>query len=1128
MGAIRRWAAEDGGHAAITWLADLEAPGETTTYAQMDAMAGAVAAGVRARTREGDRVLLILPPGPGFVSTFLGCLYAGRIPVPVYPALDSLDGLAVIERISADCTPALAWVRDGSAGETVERVLRVPAAWLAAGNEVYLPDRELDPASIAFLQYTSGSTDDPKGVVVTHGNLAANIASIAETFRHNRDEVILSWLPAYHDMGLIGNILHPLVLGSGAILCGPTSFIRRPLSWLTAIDRLGVTTSGAPNFAYDLVVASAERRGVPEVDLSRWRIAYSGAEPVVPHTMRRFAELLGPRGFAPGALMPCYGLAEATLLVSCSEFGAGVRSRAAADGTTTVTSGPPRGCEVIIADDSGRPVPDGRIGLIRVSGPSVAAGYWGRLGDTDFAGPVPGRDGVWLHTGDLGYLADGRLHVAGRSKDVIIIHGRNHYPHDIERLAGEHFPAFRPGHVVALPGAHGAGVVIAGELRPGATLTREDSDRIAGSVADALGVPVRDVVAVPRGGIPRTTSGKIRRREARRRYEAGQYADPAVPGAVTVTGSVADLVTTAVGHPVPAGEALVDAGLDSLKAVWLCGALSSRAGIEVPLGDLLSGMTLDELSKRAGSGDPPPEPEPSPHRLSAAQLGLIFLDQMSPAGDEYVISSAWELDPACDAAAFARALREAVLAQPQLRLRVSYGADGIDVAEVPEDALRAAVAMPTQPIAEEQLEDHLERVATSAFPLATGPLVRLSHWRTPRRSVYQIAVHHLVTDLWSLGLLFEDVAARYTASRSRSGEQPPSPAPDLYPRWIADQESYLASGAARERDSYLEDLIPSGHAPLELRTDRPRGPVRDARAGQVRLTLAPGVSAALSAVDQVALLVALWGVCLHRYGGPNPALVGTPVAGRVSGRHAAVAGLCTNTAPIAVSVDPGQPLASLVSGVRAQLLAGVNAGQYPLSRAVRVLRPSRTAGRAPLIESLVTVQESPMPQLPALMGALADGAWIDVGALRLRHIPVRDRTCRYDLDLVITPGAAGGHLLTLDYAAALFDTATVEGILRTYASMVEAAVDPATVSQADVFVLSGDDRDRYRAAARTTGPEPGSTISDLIVRHAAGTPHAPAVVSEAGSVDFAGFSARVDRLAGVLGHLTTEKSGDRR
>ena len=1086
-----------------------------TTFAELDDAAGAIAAAVRAATKDGDRVLLIEPPGLEFVASFLGCLYAGRIPVPVYPMLDSADGRATIERIARDCQPALAWTWDAGVAEIASRQLGLSAEWRPAKDHRYLPQADPDAGTVAFLQYTSGSTSSPKGVMVTHGNLRANVTAIAEAFGHTQDEVILSWLPAYHDMGLIGNILHPLHLGCGAAICAPASFIRQPLSWLTAIDQLGVTTTGAPNFAYDLVAAAVERQGAPSVDLSRWRVAYSGAEPVIPETIVRFGELLGPRGFDPRAFLPCYGLAESTLLVACVEPGTGARSRPAPDGTAAVSCGPPRGCEVAITGSTGQELAPGTVGEIRVSGPSVAAGYWGRPNDEAFAGPVSGRAGSWLHTGDLGFIEGDELYVSGRIKDLIIVRGRNHHPHDIERLAARIIASFRPGYVIAFPAAAaGDGVVIIGERKPGTVMDPADVARFTRMVAESHGLAVRDVVGVPRRAIPRTTSGKLRRAAARQRYESGEYA-----AAAQAMGAedIAAIVAEALGGRPADGETLTAAGLDSLRAVWLAGALSTRAGIEVPVQELLSGLTLRQLAEwPTGRAAVPAAQDPG--RLSVAQQGLVFLDRLAPGTDQYTISAAWELDPGADAAAFEQALRSALAGQPQLARRVPDSAAALRLDLVPPPVLRDAMALAPVPVREDRLAEQLQDAAALPFRLAEGPLLRLYHWRTPARSVYQLVVHHVLTDLWSLGLLFRDVAARYAATLARVEAEEgtaASPAADPYAFYVAEQEEYLRSQAAAERDQYLRTLIPPGQGPLGIRADHPRGPQRDPEAASVRLELPREVGTGLERTDYVALLTGLWGACLHRYGPAGPVVVGVPVAGRPAGHHAMIAGLCTNTVPVAVAVDPAQPLDQLVRGIREQLLAGVGHGLYPLARAVEAVRPSRAAGRMPLVETLVTVQESPLREIPGLMAALAGEEWVELGPLRLRPVTVPRRTCRYDLDLVVTPCGAGRYLLTLDYAARLFEPATAEGILRTYAAMVAAACAGA-VTVGDAFVLPNEQRELYRTAGRSVIEAATPSVAGLVRVAASEAPAAPAVVANGSVMSFGDLLNRIEHLSGAL------------
>ncbi|MER5703206.1 AMP-binding protein [Micromonospora sp. NPDC002296] len=1131
---------------AFTWLSDLARPTERLTYAELDDAAARIGARLEATTAPGDRVLLVHPPGLGFVTAFLGCLYTGRVPVPVYPVLESETGARTVGRIVADSGATLVWTSDETMAELAGRVLGVPADWRPAAQPLAEPV-PVDPDAPAFLQYTSGSTGAPKGVVVTHRGLVANLRSIAHAFDHDETSVVLSWLPAYHDMGLIGNLLHPVYAGIPAYLAAPKDFVRSPVAWLRAIGELGVTTSGAPNFAYDLVIRSLERAPADGLDLSGWRKAYSGAEPVRAATLDRFAELLAPAGFRREAFIPCYGLAEATLLVTAVPPGTGARTRTSADGTEVVSCGVPYGCAVTVVDGDA-PVPDGEVGEILVSGPSVAAGYWGRPDPSGavFGATVAGLPGSWLRTGDLGFLVGGELHVTGRVKDMIVIRGRNLYPQDLERVATESVPALRVGGVVAFADPAGRGVVIVGEAR-GRGLGPDDRRRLAVGITAAFGVALIDLVGVRSGTVPRTTSGKLRRGETARRYQDGDYGtrDARIGSADTEVGPAAtegpvpaglarrpspprvrQVVETALGTPIPLdAEPLVSYGMDSLNALHVAELVFREFGVDVPVRDLLEGLSLADVTARvvdppAGTAQPATgpgrtAPAAGGHahgRLSKAQESLAFLQMLNPDSDEYNISFAWELDPSTDVDMFRAALHAAVRRQPELAARIVT--DGNLRRREPVSAQRMAEALAPEPIPvrDDQIEEQLGYAATVPFRLDEGPLLRLHRWQSPQRQVYQLVVHHAVTDLWSLSMALRDLGRGYAALRA--GRTPPDEPRGSYDDYVTAQEQYLAAPVAAERDSRLVERLPNRAASLDVRTDGARSSRRGARAGRVEHAVPvtdPGAGPA-----RVALLSALWAACLHRYGTPNPVVVGVPVVGRPSGRLAEVGGLCTNTVPLAVQVRPEQPLAELVTDVRQQLLAGLDAGLYPLVRAVEAVRPQRAAGRLPLVETLITVQENPLPEVPGLLDAISGrAARLELDGLVLHSVPVPRRSCRYDLDLVVTPRDTG-YLLTLDYATDLFLPRTAEAILATFAAMVRAAGSAGTTVVDDVLLLSPADETLTRTLGSCDTPPLDPPPLARIRSVATDRPDAPALVEAGRTIDFADFVARTDRVGAAL------------
>jgi acyl-CoA synthetase (AMP-forming)/AMP-acid ligase II len=480
-----------------------------------------------------------------YVIALFGCLLAGSTMVPCAP-FRRAERAAHLRAIAIDSGAKLAIGRP----PVPEDPEFPPVKWIAidsANPEEAECWREpvLDGDDIALLQYTSGSTASPRGVMVSNANLIENAACIEEGFQHPKGLWGVTWLPPYHDMGLIGGILHPIYAKSPSAVISPLDFVRRPILWLEAITRYRARTSGGPNFAYELCARTATPADISALDLDCWKLAYIGAEPVRAETLDQFVNKFGSAGFRKDSFFPCYGLAEATLYVSGGRPSVSYLSAAAMrehrvversendqdDTRAIVGCGRPASVlkVSIVNQETERPAGEGSIGEIWVSGPTVAKGYRNKADDTrnTFQARVAGgEEGPYLRTGDLGFFRNGELFVTGRSKDLIIVRGRNHYPQDIEHTVARVSRAVRPGSCAAFSvdsGSEEKLVLIVEMPRPRPEKIDVFTGDIRQAVAAAHEVQASVIVLVRPGAIPTTSSGKVRRLECREQYISGAF-----------------------------------------------------------------------------------------------------------------------------------------------------------------------------------------------------------------------------------------------------------------------------------------------------------------------------------------------------------------------------------------------------------------------------------------------------------------------------------------------------------------------------------------------------------------------------------------------------------------------------
>lgn len=660
---------------AYTFMSDGENEDGRITYQELDRRARAIASLLQKNIdHPGARVLLLYPPGLEYISAFLGCLYAGMVAVPSYPPrLNRPDPR--LQTIAQDAQASVALTTPEIVASIQQRLANTPdlasITWLttqdldnSAADE--WQKTQITGDTLAFLQYTSGSTAQPKGVMVSHGNLTHNLKQIHQFFGMSPQSRGVIWLPPYHDMGLIGGLLETLYAGISTVLMPPTAFLQKPARWLQAISRSRGTTSGAPNFAYDFCVQKITEEQKQGLDLSSWELAFCGAEPIRKETLERFVATFEPYGFRREAFYSCYGLAEGTLIASGSTKGKWPTVRTFSGNTLAqsqaVLAKPkdpnPRelvSCGeaspdqrlIIVDPQTLEHCSDGRVGEIWLAGPSVAQGYWNRPEETTqtFQAELAGASdqGKFMRTGDIGFVHKGEVYIAGRAKDLIIIRGRNHYPQDIELTVESSY--------AGLPASSSAAfsIDVEGEERLVVVqeldrhMKQEETPAIIAAIRQAVveqhELQVYAVVLIRVGSIPRTSSFKIQRRACRNQYLEGsltvvasdtlelqiqQAEEPQQTQAGLIGKALAAITEPAarqalllvylqekIGHILHVPPAQIDAqkplsafGLDSMMAVEMKYAIETDLHISLPIEDLLQGISLRELVAQVAGSQP--------------------------------------------------------------------------------------------------------------------------------------------------------------------------------------------------------------------------------------------------------------------------------------------------------------------------------------------------------------------------------------------------------------------------------------------------------------------------------------------------------------------------------------------
>jgi amino acid adenylation domain-containing protein len=1161
------------------WLVNGSEEGASLTFADLERRAKVIAGKLRSCACRGDRALLLYGPGLDFIEALFGCFYAGAIAVPAYvpgsrrdyPRIETLmrDAGCSVALTTADSLNSVSAFISGVSPKVTclatDRIENEASAWEWV-------DRETGSDEIAYLQYTSGSTSEPKGVMVTHRSVLANLRAIALHGAFGENTVSVSWLPHFHDMGLIYGILQPVFTSFPAILLSPTAFLHRPLRWLSAISRYRGTHCGGPNFAYDLCVERVSASDGSSLDLSSWQVAFSGAEPVHHETLERFAGYFGGCGFSRKAFYPVYGLAEASLKATSGEPGAGVNlcvvdatklsenkielaAQEASLARKLVSCGrASRDHEIAIADpNSLEACAEGEVGEIWFSGPSVAAGYWNNPAATEktFRAYLNDGTGPYLRTGDLGFLHGGDLFVTGRLKDCIILRGRNYYPQDIEVTVENSHPAVRRNGcaVFSVPNAGQETAVVVAEVdRKSQAQLDNMLETVRRSVAETNEISLFSVVLIQAGSLPKTSSGKVQRSACRRRFLDGNLSvlaqstfqtrqwedseirvdreavlarDPEDRHAF-LENYVKQLVTRLLRHGLDEfadGQSLVSLGVDSLTGFNLLAKIEADFGVTLPVNGLLdddiAGLASNILQGMATArGLDRRRPV---HRLSRpilaplapSQQQVWFLQQLYPESCAYNEHLVVGLQGKVDVEALRGAIHEIVRRHEILRTAF------ISIEGVPHQSIQPfqALDLPVVQVADggASLQEVVAREAQRPFHLERDLPIRFLLLKAGALECFLLLVaHHIACDGSSLSIVMHELGTLYEAYEK--GRESPLAELDIqyadYSVW--QRESLQGESLERDLDYWRRQL--AGTPLLDLPVDHLRPALPSHRGHIIEVDLPASLQQTLK------MFARRQGVTLF-----------TSLLAAFQVVLSKYSGQLDVTVGTAIANRSREEIRNLIGffvstlALRTQLDGNPNFLEM-LARARKVASDAYEHQHVPferLVEELQPERDLSRSPLFQVMLVLQPQMSEDMeyGAVRFAFHEIDAGISKFDLTLRVID--AGSCLrASIEYAEAIFEASTIRRMADHLRGVLERMVAEPQEKIGDLSLLTAAEREQILLEwNRTEAQYPQLCVHELFARQAASTPEAVAAECQGRSVSYRELNFRSNQLAHYLRKL---------
>ncbi|TQV85755.1 amino acid adenylation domain-containing protein, partial [Exilibacterium tricleocarpae] len=1058
----------------------------------------------------GDRVLILLESSLEYVAAFWGCLYAGMLAVPLYAPKPN-DKRDRFSSVVADCTPELAFVPSGMSEQALDILpAELRCIKYALGDFKDSPDVKLpvvSPEDVAYLQYSSGSTGKPKGVVVRHRNLLANVDALNTCARGTGDDVFVGWLPLFHDMGLISIAVWPLVIGAHSVFFSPIKFVRRPLFWLQTIGRFNGTISLAPNFAYELCVSKAQDADrISALDLAGWRFALNGAEPIQEKTLSSFAQVFAAAGFKPNAFVAGYGMAEATLFVTAAYSEAGpkiihVDNEALQNRIVKTTGSPGQGAtaivgcgcpsadyDVIIVDpDTSTRLGEDRVGEVWISGESIATGYWRRasLNEAVFQAFTDGRAGPYFRTGDLGFFHDQQLFLSGRLADLIIVNGRNVYPHDIELKSSSIVSEYGFGNAAAIgvDDRGTQGVVLIQEVRnkAGDFDHRALAERIQAEIFAAFDLLLKAVVMVPKGALVKTTSGKIRRRAIRERYLSGSLATifttdvtpeydltPNVELRTTLEKELAQIWALLLDREVTSSRAnFIHLGGDSLLVNRMIAMVREKWSIDLDITRLFEEPVLSAvaqaiqqcLSVRTAENKSSEQEPIDTIALSQQQQGLWLSDQIEGGRAKNNIFFAFQLEGELDLRAFEKTCRKMVDRHPSLRTRFFVAADAEPQQQVYVNAELSVPLIeldePDEASTQKCLQALLREESVATFDLSADCMLRAKLLKlSAARYAALFTLHHIASDGWSVGLFLKEFGEIYQGLvTGRDASLPVLTA--QYKDYVIQQRGEKMSDRTGADIDYWRRQLSSAPEVHSLPLDFKRKEAQSYSGAEYRTAFDARITEQLKALSRQQNATLFMGLhaafvaFLAYYSGEEDVVVGTSSANRHDADFYDVIGCFVNVLALRANIDDNDSFTQLLTQSKRLCLEAFHHQSVSLDRLITDLNPHRSSSYQPLVQILLVLQNN-------------QPASLTLPGLSCRLLEAPTQYSQFDLTLEVSE-QSGELALSWKFNREIFSSVSIQRLAARFERLVRQMVAQPERGVFSLSLLSGAERDSIEA-----------------------------------------------------------------